>query len=127
MTAVRRPAALALAVLATGLLAACSQVSALAPVGGDGLAQVRYAALDVLIDQKVDLRTVPVCRSTGPTTVVCHGDTLDGTSVDVTGSPPTTAADGSQSGGSVVVTVGGRELFRGDVTDVLDRAAGSTP
>ena len=57
-----RSAAVAGAFVAAALLVAgCSQVSALAPVGGDRVTEVRYAANDQLLKAGTDVMTAPVC------------------------------------------------------------------
>ncbi len=103
-------------IVAAGVLAGCSQISALAPVGGDGLAEVRFGAIDVLQDKGIDVLSAPVCVTVdaGPA-VTCAGTTIDGGVITVTSS---TAA-----GAALEVVVGGETLFRGVLSDVLDRAA----
>lgn len=115
MNAVRLAAASgALAVVA--MLAGCSQLAALAPVGGNGLAEVRFGAIDVLQREGVDLLRAPVCAkaATGPA-VTCTGATLDGRPISVSSS----TADDAQ----LEIVVGDETLFRGPLADVLDEAA----
>ena len=50
-------------VVAAAALTGCSQVAALAPVGGDHLTMVRFAAIDVLVDEGIDVLTAPVCSA----------------------------------------------------------------
>lgn len=100
--------------LLLGLLTGCSQVAALAPVGGDRLAEVRFASNDVLVDRAVPVLTAPVCTADGDT-VTCTGATVDGQPVTAT----STAADPD----TLVVTVGPTTLFSGSLQDVLTAAA----
>lgn len=60
MNARRAVSAAFLAVIGV-LLAGCSQIAAIAPVGGSHLAEVRYAAIDLLVDAEVEILTAPVC------------------------------------------------------------------
>lgn len=97
------------------LLAGCSQIAAIAPVGGDHLAEVRYAAIDVLLDADVEILTAPVCAQAPSGEVSCQGETMDGTTISVV-SP----ADDQTV---VTVTVGDGELYSGSIMDVIDEAA----
>ncbi|MTD13615.1 hypothetical protein GIS00_06615 [Nakamurella sp. YIM 132087] len=107
-----------LGVLATLLvLAGCSQAAALAPVGGNRPTLVRFAALDVLVEKKVDLMTAPVCTMTGRD-VSCAGETVDGAQVVVTSS-----ADDEQR---MMIAVGEATIFEGSIQDVLDAGARPT-
>lgn len=105
------------ALLALVALTACSQAAALAPVGGNRLAEVRFAALDVLTAQQVDVLVAPVCTASGPddATITCTGTTSDGAAIGVS----STASDQA----TMSVTVGGTSIFRGAYLDILDRAA----
>lgn len=96
-------------------LTGCSQVAAIAPVGGDHLAEVRYAAIDVLLAEETDILTAPVCAQAPSGEVTCTGETMDGDDITVV-SP---AADQKV----VTVKVGDRELYSGSITDVVDDAA----
>jgi hypothetical protein len=110
--------AIALVVLA---LAACSQTAALAPVGGDRLAEVRFAAIDVLMDQRVELLVAPVCTASGEDDddIACAGTTLDGR--------PITAVSSAEHQDRLVVTVDGKVIHDGDLQAVLTSAARPTP
>jgi len=115
----RRVSGAAVAVLLLGLassLAGCSQISALAPVGGDALAEVRFGAIDVLLQKGVDLLSAPVCTAaeTG-SAITCAGATTDGRDIAVISS---TAADAE-----LIVAVAGETIFSGSLADVLDEAA----
>ncbi len=99
------------------LTAGCSQTAALAPVGGDHLTEVRFAALDVLVRQQVQLLTAPVCTADSGT-VTCAGDTVDGSEVRV--------RSGAEDPGRLTVTIAGRPVYEGSVQDVLDAAARPT-
>lgn len=106
----------AMIVCAAGVLAGCSQIAALAPVGGNGLAEVRFGAIDVLQQKDVAIMKAPVCaQDRGGPEVTCAGTTVDGRSIGVTSS---IAADAQ-----LVVTVGGETIFSGALAAVLDEAA----
>jgi hypothetical protein len=105
----------AVALAAVSGLAGCSQVAAIAPVGGDHLAEVRYAAIDVLLDADTDVLTAPVCAQATSGEVTCAGKTTEGDDIAVV-SP----ADDQTI---VTVTVGDRELYSGSIMDVLNDAA----
>lgn len=96
-------------------LAGCSQVEAIAPVGGDHQAEVRYAAIDVLLDAGIDVLVAPVCEGDGAGAITCAGETIDGASISVV----STADDQA----SVEVTVGEQVIYSGSIMEVLDRAA----
>jgi hypothetical protein len=55
------------------VLAGCSQVDALAPVGGAGIADLRYATNEVLLEKDVDILVAPVCDGQG-LALRCVGD-----------------------------------------------------
>jgi hypothetical protein len=110
----RRLGALALALTAI-TLSGCSQIEAIAPVGGDRLAEVRYAAIDVLLEADVDVLTAPVCELVDEVEVSCEGETLDGRTI--TARSPGDAPD------DVTVAVGDDTLYDCPILDVLDRAS----
>ncbi len=106
------------ALVAVGLLTAgCSQTAALAPVGGNHLTVVRFAAIDVLTDRTVAVMVAPVCTDVGDD-VTCEGSTTDGTAIRVR----STAADRT----AMTVIVGSDVLYEGPIQDVLDAAARPT-
>jgi hypothetical protein len=109
-----------LAVIALTLLTltGCSQVAALAPVGGDGITMVRFAANDILVQQKVDVLVAPACTQAG-TDITCTGTTITG--------EPITVASTDTDNAELTVTVGGRTIYTGSVQDVLDAGARPTP
>ena len=113
MSGVRVACAAAIALAGLGL-GGCSQVAALAPVGGDAVAEVRYGAIDVLLANGVELLEAPTCTATG-SEVTCSGSTTDGRAIDVVSSTTDDAL--------LDVRVGGDELFSGALADVLDAAA----
>lgn len=92
-------------------LAGCSQIAAVAPVGGAHLAEVRFATADVLVANDVEIMIGPDCTQSGDE-VICTGETVDGTSI-ATVSTATT----------LTVTVNGATLYDGSIQDVLDSAA----
>lgn len=106
---IRSLGALALPVV----LAACSQISALTPVGGTAISAVRSATIDVLLDQGIEILVAPVCeaRSEGFT---CTGTTIDGREILATAAL-TAPYD-------LRIEVGGERIFEGTAQDVLDQA-----
>lgn len=104
----------AAALVAALVLAGCSQVAAIAPVGGNRLAEVRFASIDVLVAAAVDVRTAPACTQAADTTVSCAGDTLTGAAIEV--SAPAAEPDRLQ------VTVGGASVYDGSLQAVLEKA-----
>lgn len=117
----RRASAVAGLVAAAALLgvglAGCSQVEAVAPVGGGHEAEVRYAGIDVLLDAGVEVLVAPVCEANDGA-VNCTGESVDGEAITFTSSK----ADAT----SVQVTVGETQLYSGSIMDVLDDAARAT-
>lgn len=109
MRALRLGAALA----AVMSLAGCSQVAAIAPVGGDRVSNVRYAALDVLVAEGVELLTAPDCVEKDRS-VSCTGSSLDGATITVT----STAADEDH----LEIVVGTATLFSGSLSAVINDA-----
>lgn len=116
VSARRAVLAVVCAAVAAPLLAGCSQVAALAPVGGDGLAEVRYGAIDVLLGDGIDILEAPVCVASGET-VTCDGMASSGEPIAVVSS---TRADAL-----LEVTVGTRLIYSGSLQTVLDEAARS--
>jgi hypothetical protein len=114
---VKRVAALA-AIGGAVLLAGCSQVDALAPVGGGRVTDVRYAANDLLTKANVDVMTAPVCTMAKDRAVTCTGETFDHLAIRVESS----AADQAH----MLLTVGPTTLYSGEIQTVLDQAM-STP
>ena len=113
---VRRLGTLLAGVALAGMLGGCSQVSALAPVGGNAIAEVRYGAIDVLLDRGVEVLEAPVCTTaTDGVAVSCTGSTSAGDPIAVTSS---TSADAQ-----LVVTVGTDTLYSGSLQQVIDEAA----
>ncbi|MGU3647070.1 hypothetical protein ACLBXX_19100 [Microbacterium sp. C23T] len=106
---------LAILAVACLLLAGCSQVAAIAPVGGSHEAEVRYAAIDVLLDASTEVLVAPVCESDEAGTVTCAGETVAGDEISVV----STATDPT----AVEVRVGTDVLYSGSIMEVLDRAA----
>lgn len=107
---------LALIACTTTGLAGCSQIAALAPVGGNGLAEVRFGAIDVLQQKGVEILAAPVCSQTDADgAVTCAGTTGDGRDIAVTSN---VGADAT-----LVIVVGGETIFSGSLSDVLDEAA----
>jgi hypothetical protein len=115
----RRITTLAAATLAIGALTGCaSQLDGLAPVGGDALTGVKFAATDVLLEKKLGILEAPVCTETGDT-VSCIGSLTDGAVINV-------QADIGTKPHTMTVTVGGNVVYDGEVQKVLDEAAHAT-
>lgn len=112
-------------VFAAGMLAGvlaltgCSQVAAIAPVGGNHLTEVRFATLDVLQQKGIALEAVPTCTRASDGAISCTGTTADGAAV--------TAASPAEDPDSFTVTVDSDTLFTGSVSAVIDQAAGVAP
>lgn len=102
-------------VLAGLCLTGCSQAAALAPVGGDRLAAVRFGTLDALVDAEVGIRSAPTCEQHADGTVSCTGTASDGREIR-------SISRGSSP--DVEIIVGGETVYSGSLTDLLDRAAG---
>jgi hypothetical protein len=93
-----------------------SQISALTPVGGDDIASVRTAAVDVLLAQDVVIIQAPTCTKSD-TAITCAGTSTNDVPIDV--EAPLAAADTM----TMTLTVGDKVLYAGSVQDILDRAA----
>ncbi|MFZ4487003.1 MAG: hypothetical protein ACOYO9_10480 [Candidatus Nanopelagicales bacterium] len=104
----------ALVLVASGC---ASQMSALAPVGGDNIFKVRTATIDVLLGEGLALKVVPTCVQEAEA-VVCEGTTMDDAKISVTapGKGTTTMA----------ITVGGVVVYDGSVQAIIDAAAGQS-
>lgn len=96
------------------VLSGCSQIAAIAPVGGNRLSDVRYAALDVLVEKDIPILTAPECSESEDKAVSCVGETVGGETITVT----STAADQA----SFTIEVGSDTLFTGVIQDILDAA-----
>ena len=105
--------ALAGALLAGVALVGCSQIAAISPVGGARESEVRYAAIDVLLDKGVEVRTAPVCATTADE-ITCSGDTMTGDPIQVR-----STADAPDT---FTLTVGDETLYSGSTQDVLEAA-----
>lgn len=92
-------------------LSGCSQIAAVAPVGGDHLAEVRFATGDILLARDVPILSGPDCTQNAEV-ITCTGTTVDGDTISTT----STATD-------LTVTVGTEVLYDGSIQDALDAAA----
>lgn len=101
-------------VAAICLVSGCSQVSALAPVGGDRVTGVRYAANDLLVDAGIEVLTAPVCVQATDKAVTCEGTTRD--------AQPIRVVSRADDQARMTVTVGDRTLYDGDIQTVLEKA-----
>ena len=129
-----------LAVALVLALGGCSQISALAPVGGDAIAEVRYGAIDVLLANGIEVLEAPTCAlvedatataAPTPTTpppdggapstdaaaqaVTCAGSTVSGDAI--------TVASSTSPDAQLEVEVGGHPVYSGSLQDVIDKAA----
>jgi hypothetical protein len=109
----RRLVQIFLPLLLIGSLAGCSQIDALAPVGGDKITSVRNAAYNVLVQQQVEILVAPTC-STVEAGFSCIGSTVrnEPIVVEASGTAPF----------PLVITVDGIMIFEGSAQDVLDQA-----
>jgi hypothetical protein len=103
--------------LAVTGLAACSQTAALAPVGGNRLAEVRFAINDVLVAQHVSILTAPVCTASGAgdVNINCMGTTVDNRTI--MGSSTSSDQD------DIKVVIGTTTIFQGPFLAVLNSNA----
>lgn len=114
-----------MAALALIPLAGCTQVAQLQQVAGAEVSAVRMATNDVLVDQKVPIAVAPVCATQGEI-YVCEGTARGGrqirseaTVVEPFGATKTEYGADSPAVISLKVTVGTREIFNGQVQNVL--------
>lgn len=105
---------LVIGVAAVCLVSGCSQVSALAPVGGDRVTGVRYAANDLLVDAGIEVLTAPVCVQASDKGVTCEGTTRD--------AQPIRVVSRADDQARMTLTVGDRTLYDGDIQTVLEEA-----
>jgi hypothetical protein len=116
---------LAMAFLLAVATVGCSQVAQLRGVAGGQVSAVRAATNDVLVREEVAIDVAPVCEFAEPL-YVCRGTTADDKEIT---SEATVLADYGQTTDewgaympadvSLVVRVGGDEIFNGKVEDVL--------
>lgn len=99
-------------------VAACSQIGALTPVGGDNITTVRNAVYQVLVEQQVELLVAPKC------TVASAGFTCSGTTVD--GALIEAAATGTTPF-PLTITIAGATVFEGNAVEVLQRGVEEAP
>jgi hypothetical protein len=113
-----RHSAAAVAFAVALAVSGCSQIDALAPVGGNTQAEVRFAAIDVLVGAGVEILVAPVCVGPSGGDLTCTGETVSGEPISVH-SP-------GDSDDTLTVTVGSDVLYSGSITAVLDEAARET-
>lgn len=101
------------ALVAASSLAGCSMADSLKPVAGDKMNAVKFASIDVLMAQRVDILIAPVCTAPTSTTYSCQGETVKKEPIAVT------AAEDPYV---MKVTVADKEIYSGSVQDVLDAA-----
>ncbi|TQK20300.1 hypothetical protein FBY40_2829 [Microbacterium sp. SLBN-154] len=108
--------AAALALTVALAAAGCSQIAAIAPVGGDRLAEVRYAVNDILIEEGIDILVAPVCTvGADEVTVACEGSTRDERAID--------AVSEAASSDQIVVRVDDEVVYEGSLMTVLERGS----
>lgn len=100
--------------LAALTLTGCSQVAALAPVGGNAVSEVRYGAIDVLHALGVVIGQAPTCTTRG-VVITCAGTTASGQAIAVVSSSDALAR--------LDIEVAGTSVFSGSLQQVLDAAA----
>lgn len=93
-------------------LGGCSQVDALAPVGGAGIADLRYAANEVLLEKGIDILVAPVCSGEG-LELKCTGETMSDETI--------TATSTSEDESTFDLVVGTETIYSGEVQSVLER------
>jgi hypothetical protein len=111
----RRLAATAGLLLA--LTGCASQISGLAPVGGDTITGVRSAAIDALLKEGIAIKRAPICHEV-VSGYACSGTTVDGKAIEVT-------ADDADDP-AMLVTVDGAVIYRGSMMSKLNEAARAT-
>lgn len=109
----RRPVAVVVCAGVGLLLTACSQISALTPVGGAAITSVRNATYDVLVEQQVSILVAPQCAST-ESGFTCTGSTTDGEAI--------VAEADSEAPYQLTITVGDQIIFEGTAQQVLEAA-----
>ena len=92
------------------LLTGCSQIDALAPVGGEAQTTIRNATYDVLLDNGVEILVAPTCAKES-TQIICRGSTVTGAPIVATGA--------STKPYTLRIEVDGVVIFDGSATDVL--------
>ena len=99
--------------LLVSTLAGCSQIDALAPVGGDKITSVRNAVYDVLVQQQIEVLVAPTC-STVEAGFTCTGSAVSNEKIvaEASGAAPF----------ALVIKVDGVEIFEGTAQSVLDQA-----
>jgi hypothetical protein len=109
----RRLVQIVFPLLLVSTLAGCSQIDALAPVGGDKITSVRNAVYDVLVQQQVEVLVAPTC-TTIETGFTCTGSTVNNEKIvaEASGTAPF----------PLVITVDGVAIFEGSAQDILDEA-----
>jgi hypothetical protein len=122
---VRRGCTLLVAGFAATALAGCSQIAALAPVGGDTVASVRYAVIDVLLAHDVAVLEAPTCVQ-DTAAISCTGSVVGGGAISASAVSPTPSpSPGPQDDAPdlvLEVIVDGESLYSGSLQSVIDEA-----
>jgi hypothetical protein len=103
--------------LMLALTGCAAQISGLAPVGGDTITGVRFAAIDALLKEGIAIKRAPLCHDEA-SGYACTGTTVDGKAIEVTATDTDDPA--------MVVTVDGAVIYRGSMMSKLDEAAQAT-
>ena len=108
-------------VTAVAALTACSQVAGL----GSSDLHVIYlsmASTDVLLDEDVQIQTKPVCSATDDKKqdYECAGSTTEGKPIDVT------VNQWSDPDATMIIKIGGSEIYQGKLHEVLAENGEST-
>lgn len=101
--------------LCVSVLTGCaSQIAALKPVGGDDLAGVRTATIDMVISRGYGFLEAPVCAQSD-TQISCVGSTTDNQEV--------TSLSDLDGNKNVTIKIGADTIYQGSITEVLEKAA----
>ncbi len=96
-----------------GVLAGCSQIDTLKPVEGDEIAGITIAVGEVLNDQQVPVKVLPVCTPADHQ-YTCTGSTMSDDEIKA----DTSGADAAE----LTVVVGGKKIFEGTVQNVINKS-----
>ncbi len=116
MNSVKKSLALSasVALILVALTGCASQIAALKPVGGDALAGVRTATIDLVLAEGYEFLEAPVCTQS-ETEINCLGSTTE--NIEVISQ---SLLDGNKL---VVVKLGTETIYQGSISDVLEKAA----
>lgn len=108
-------------------LAGCSQAAQLTQVAGAGVTAVRNATNDVLVEQRIPVGVAPVCTYEG-TNYTCKGTAQNGEEIVAEakqvapyGATKNEYGIANSAKIELVIRVGNRQIFTGDVHEVLSK------